>query len=54
MCGIAGVVAWRADPGVDTRVQAMAMALQHRGPDDAVECGVHAPGFNGGEQNLGV
>ena len=35
MCGIAGVVAWRADPGVDTRVQAMAMALQHRGPDDA-------------------
>ena len=35
MCGIAGVVTWRADPGLDTRVQAMATALQHRGPDDA-------------------
>src|SRR5688572_33138857 len=34
MCGIAGVVATRADDSVPAAVRAMTESLAHRGPDD--------------------
>ena len=56
MCGIAGLIAWRAQSArpMDALVRAMTDTLQHRGPDDSGVWSAAEHGLALGQRRLAI